>query len=145
VHCGDVIVGNLGGKAIFDYRALGDPVNTAARLETANKRQGTQVCVSGAVLDGCPGAVARPIGRLQLEGKAIPVMAWEVMAPGPDAGAANDAAYAEAYRLLSESPAQARRAFSKLQAERPHDPLVGLHAKRLERGETGDLIQLGGK
>lgn len=145
VHCGDVIVGNLGGKAIFDYRALGDPVNTAARLETANKRLGTQVCVSGAVLDGCPGAVARPIGRLQLEGKAIPVMAWEVMAPGPDAGAANDAAYAEAYRLLSESPAQARRAFSKLQAERPHDPLVGLHAKRLERGETGDLIQLGGK
>ena len=145
VHCGEVIVGNLGGKAIFDYRALGDPVNTAARLETANKRLGTQVCVSEAVLDGCPDAVARPIGRLRLEGKAIPVMAWEALAPGAGSGVANDAAYAEAFRLLSESPADARRAFLKLQAERPHDPLVGLHARRLERGETGDLIQLGGK
>lgn len=145
VHCGDVIVGNLGGKAIFDYRALGDPVNTAARLETANKQLGTQVCVSQAVLDGCPEAVARPIGRLQLEGKAIPVMAWEALATGPGAGAANDTGYAQAYRLLSASPADARRAFLHLKAERPHDPLVGLHARRLDSGETGDLIQLGRK
>ena len=145
VHCGDVIVGNLGGKAIFDYRALGDPVNTASRLETANKRLGTQVCVSQAVLDGCPQAVARPIGRLQLDGKTIPVMAWEALALGPDGGVANDAAYAAAFHLMAESPAAARLAFSNLQAERPHDPLVGLHVRRLEHGETGDLIQLGGK
>ncbi|MET0208537.1 MAG: adenylate/guanylate cyclase domain-containing protein, partial [Burkholderiaceae bacterium] len=38
VHTGEVTVGNFGGKAIFDYRALGDPVNTAARLEAANKQ-----------------------------------------------------------------------------------------------------------
>ncbi len=145
VHCGEVIVGNLGGKAIFDYRALGDPVNTASRLETANKRLGTQVCVSQAVIDGCPGAVARPIGRLQLEGKTIPVMAWEVLAPEACPGVANDPAYAEAFRLLSESPAAARLVFSKLRAERPHDSLVELHAKRMERGESGNLIRLGGK
>ena len=27
---GEVIVGNFGGQRMFDYRALGDPVNTAA-------------------------------------------------------------------------------------------------------------------
>lgn len=145
VHCGEVIVGNLGGSAIFDYRALGDPVNTAARLETANKLLGTQVCVSQAILEDCPQAVARPIGRLQLEGKAITVMAWEALAPGPDSGVAKDPAYAEAFRLLSESPTAARRAFADLRAERPDDPLVRLHANRMERGETGNLIHLGGK
>lgn len=34
VHCGEVIVGNFGGKTVFDYRALGDAVNTCARLES---------------------------------------------------------------------------------------------------------------
>ena len=31
VHSGEVIVGNFGGSALFDYRALGDVVNTASR------------------------------------------------------------------------------------------------------------------
>jgi adenylate cyclase len=145
VNCGEVIVGNLGGNAIFDYRALGDPVNTASRLETANKWLGTQVCVSQAVLDGCPQAVARPIGHLRLEGKATPVMTWEALAVSADAGMASDPAYAAAFRLLDVAPAAAAQAFAELRAQRPDDPLVRLHAERTARGESGDLIRLGGK
>ena len=37
VHTGEVIVGNFGGSTMFDYRALGDAVNTASRLEGVNK------------------------------------------------------------------------------------------------------------
>ena len=45
VHTGEVIVGNFGGTTMFDYRALGDPVNTAARLEGANKYTGARISV----------------------------------------------------------------------------------------------------
>ena len=69
VHTGEVIVGNFGGSTIFDYRALGDPVNTASRLESVNKHLGTRVCVSEATLAGCTGVVTRPVGRLVLIGK----------------------------------------------------------------------------
>ncbi|MGI9551943.1 MAG: adenylate/guanylate cyclase domain-containing protein, partial [Aurantibacter sp.] len=46
VNTGNVIIGNMGSKNQLDYRALGDAINTAARLESANKQLGTRVCVS---------------------------------------------------------------------------------------------------
>jgi adenylate cyclase len=145
VHCGEVIVGNLGGNAIFDYRALGDPVNTASRLETANKWLGTQVCVSQAMLDDEPAFAARPIGRLLLDGKLQPVMAWELLGSVPDANAEPDAPYAEAYALLATDTSAATRAFVHLRALRPDDALVRLHNVRLSGGESGDLVVLGRK
>ena len=42
VNAGSAIVGNFGGQRYFDYTAYGDSINTAARLETANKHFGTQ-------------------------------------------------------------------------------------------------------
>ena len=37
VHAGPALVGNFGGSRFFDYTAYGDTINTAARLEAANK------------------------------------------------------------------------------------------------------------
>jgi adenylate cyclase len=45
VHAGLVLVGNIGGSRFFDYAAYGDTINTAARLEAANKL-GTRIRVS---------------------------------------------------------------------------------------------------
>lgn len=50
VHTGDVIVGNMGGKNRFDYTAVGDAMNTAARLEGLNKYLHTRVCVGEATV-----------------------------------------------------------------------------------------------
>ncbi len=33
IHCGNCIVGNIGSRQMMDYTAIGDTVNTAARLE----------------------------------------------------------------------------------------------------------------
>jgi adenylate cyclase len=142
IHTGEVIVGNFGGSTIFDYRALGDPVNTAARLESVNKHLGTRVCVSEATLSGCSGVVTRPVGRLVLKGKSQPLMVFQPIHDGLEVpGAAlEDPQYAAAYALLTQDPGAALRLLRELAVERPTDPLVRLHLQRLASGETGDLI-----
>lgn len=141
VHTGEVIVGNFGGNTIFDYRALGDPVNTASRLEGANKHLGTLICVSEATLSGCPGLPARPIGRLLLKGKSIPLMVFEPL----DNLTIKDAEiqdYMTAYELMRDRQSSALQAFKELVGKRPSDGLVALHLKRLSDGKTGDLFEL---
>ena len=144
VHTGEVTVGNFGGSTIFDYRALGDPVNIASRLEGANKHLGTLVCVSQATLDGCPDAQVRPIGRLRLVGRVQPVMAYEPRSPDAQ-GESVGIEYVAAFRLMTEGRAEALAAFESIHRRRPDDPLVELHWRRLKSGAEGDLIELADK
>jgi adenylate cyclase len=140
IHTGEVTVGNFGGSTIFDYRALGDPVNTASRLESVNKQLGTLVCVSEATLSGCPGSVARPVGKLVLKGKTLPLMVYQPVIPGEGETAQPDPDYQAAYQLLAANDPRAMAAFERLAAERPDDPLVKLHLGRLHRGQAGEVI-----
>ena len=159
VHTGEVIVGNFGGSALFDYRALGDVVNTASRLEGANKYLGTSICLSGATLAGCqaPPAV-RPIGRLRLKGKNALLTVFEPIVPRLVAERAPREDYCRAFEALmnrtSSDPepahgpgslAEVRTAFENLARRYPRDPLVRLHLDRLTAGETDDIIVLEGK
>ena len=77
VHAGPALVGNFGGNRFFDYTAHGDTMNTAARLETANKYLGTRICVSAAVADGANNFRGRPVGDLLLRGRSEPLRAFE--------------------------------------------------------------------
>jgi adenylate cyclase len=61
VHAGPAIVGNFGGGRFFDYTAYGDTINTAARLETANKQLGTRICVSATVAERAMGFQGGPL------------------------------------------------------------------------------------
>jgi len=144
VHSGEVIVGNFGGKTLFDYRALGDAVNTASRLEGANKYLGTLICVSEATLQGCPEAVVRPAASLVLKGKTQPISVYEPLA-APEANGGKperDTAYEKAFELLKRREPLALEAFERLAAERPADELVRLHRDRLRSGKKGDTIIL---
>ncbi len=141
VHTGEVTVGNFGGGAIFDYRALGDPVNVAARLEGANKHLGTLVCVSDAIVSACPGVRARPIGRLRLAGRREAVMAHEPLGD-IDAARAPIESYQRAFDLMRDEAAEALDAFESLGRAHPGDPLVKLHVARLRAGLRGDVVEL---
>jgi adenylate cyclase len=141
VHSGEVIVGNFGGRTIFDYRALGDPINTAARLESANKQFGTLICVSGATLAACPHWPARLIGQVILKGKTQPIEVYQPLGPQQP----GDAAYAAAFELLRQQSPQALAAFTELAEQRPNDPLVALHLARLQDGQVGDGMVLSSK
>ena len=140
IHTGEVTVGNFGGSTIFDYRALGDPINTASRLESVNKQLGTLVCVSEDTLSGCLGAVARPVGKLVLKGKVKPLMVFEPAFTKDGVEPSPDPDYEEAYGLLARCDPTALAVFERLEAERPDDPLVKLHLKRLRAGQTGEVI-----
>ncbi len=139
VHSGEVIVGNFGGSNMFDYRALGDAVNTAARLESVNKHLGTTVCVSEATLSGCSGAAVRPVGRLVLKGKSESLMVYEPLAT-TNQSLTQDTEYDAAFNLLRDRNPQALDVFERLVQNRPEDPLARLHLERLRAGEQGDLI-----
>jgi adenylate cyclase len=85
LHRGEAVVGNFGGKGRIQYTALGDGMNTAARLESANKLLHSTILVSAeakeqAGLDD----LFRPLGRVVLSGRATPVELWEPV-PGMDA------------------------------------------------------------
>src|SRR4051795_4950620 len=75
VHAGPALVGNFGGSRFFDYTAYGDTINTAARLEAANKHLGTRICVSAVVANGAEDFRGRAVGDLMLRGRSEPLRA----------------------------------------------------------------------
>lgn len=77
---GDIIMGHVGALDHYEYRAVGDIVNTASRIEGANKSLGTQLLVSGAVLAHTTGLAARYLGRFQLAGKQTAIELHEILA-----------------------------------------------------------------
>ena len=81
LHVGDAIVGNFGGEGRIQYTALGDSMNTASRLEAANKSLKTGVLISAeaAARSGRDDLV--PMGRVTLRGRAQPV---DLFTPRPD-------------------------------------------------------------
>ena len=70
VHCGQAVVGNIGASIRMDYTAIGDTVNTAARLEA--NALGGQVLISRAVADALEGRIkVTSLGNsIKLKGKS---------------------------------------------------------------------------
>ena len=141
VHAGPALVGNFGGNRFFDYTAYGDTINTAARLEAANKSLGTRICVSAAVAEGAEAFRGRPIGDLMLRGRSEPLRAWEPLAAS-DSDTPATAQYAEAFAKLEAGDAAAMPAFAALVGSHADDPLAGFHLRRLLNGAKGVRLQL---
>jgi adenylate cyclase len=50
VHTGRVVAGNVGGAGRFEFSVIGDPVNVAARIESATRQTGDTILISGRTL-----------------------------------------------------------------------------------------------
>ena len=77
VHCGPAVVGNVGCDFRMDFTAIGDTVNTSARLE-ANAKKG-QVLISDVLYERLKDRIeVNEIGQIPLKGKSNGVMVYEV-------------------------------------------------------------------
>ena len=77
VNCGPAVVGNIGCDFRMDYTAIGDTVNTAARLE-ANAKRG-QVLISEMVYERVKDRITvEPIGEIPLKGKSKGVFVYSL-------------------------------------------------------------------
>jgi len=79
---GPVLAGNLGSSFRFDYTAIGNTTNTAARLEGLNKQLGTALLIADATRTQLgDGLTLRCVGRFVLAGKQEAVAVYEVLGP----------------------------------------------------------------
>lgn len=77
VNCGRAVVGNIGCDFRMDYTAIGDTVNTAARLES-NAKKG-QILISEFVYEAVKDRVeVTEIGEIPLKGKSKGVFVYQV-------------------------------------------------------------------
>lgn len=141
VHAGPALVGNFGGSRFFDYTAYGDTINTAARLEAANKHLGTRICVSAAAANSAGNFQGRPVGEILLRGRSEPLRAFEPLQDARFKATAN-AQYGDAFAKLEAGDAAAMPAFAALVGLHADDALAGFHLKRLLNGAKGARIQL---
>jgi class 3 adenylate cyclase len=140
-HAGPALVGNFGGSRFFDYTAYGDTINTAARLEAANKFLGTRICVSATIAEGAENFKGRPVGDIVLRGRSEPLRAFEPLREEAFSAPAVTQ-YSEAFAKLESGDATAMPAFAALVGLHADDPLAGFHLKRLLNGAKGVRMQL---
>ncbi|RMD98277.1 MAG: adenylate/guanylate cyclase domain-containing protein [Calditrichaeota bacterium] len=79
INTGKMIVGNLGSQQLFDYTVIGDEVNLAARLESANKQYWTSIIISESTfLQVKSKAKVRELDLVRVKGKKKPVKIYEL-------------------------------------------------------------------
>ena len=77
VNCGRAVVGNIGCEFRMDYTAIGDTVNTAARLES-NAKPG-QILISSAVYEAVKDRIeVTEVGEIPLKGKSNGIFVYQV-------------------------------------------------------------------
>lgn len=79
LHAGEMMLGNIGALDHYEYRAVGDIVNTASRIQGINKQLGTHVIASSAVVENVTGIVTRKLGCFVLAGKEQAVTLYELL------------------------------------------------------------------
>jgi adenylate cyclase len=80
INSDDVVVGNIGGVERFDYTVMGDGVNLASRLESANKMYGTTIMISDATYQKVKDKVlVRIIDKIVVKGKTKPITVFELI------------------------------------------------------------------
>ncbi|HEX8622312.1 MAG TPA: adenylate/guanylate cyclase domain-containing protein [Allosphingosinicella sp.] len=141
LHRGEAVVGNFGGEGRIQYTALGDGMNTASRLESANKYLHSTILVSAEAKAGTGLDIFRPLGRVVLSGRATPVEVWE---PVPHMPAARRRRLTELWLAFDSGEAGAIEAMAAMAAEGEDAALVDLVYRLREAGPGGHFV-LGSK
>ncbi len=139
LHFGEAVIGNFGGEGRIQYTALGDSMNTASRLESANKKLDSNIVVSREAAERSGLDWWRPMGRVQLRGRAQPV---DIFEPMPNMAASDLSHIRDIFESLNTDPKGARASLAALVGKNPHDkPLANL-LYRIEHTDPGGFYVL---
>ena len=131
INSGPAVVGNMGSTRRFDYTAMGDTVNLAARLESAGKFYGVPILIGEATAERVRDAIlVREIDRVRVVGRSAPVRIFEPLAER--AGAPVEAVRAAEVheRALAEYRAGHWARAEELFRAREDDPVAELYVGR---------------
>jgi adenylate cyclase len=140
LHFGEAVIGNFGGATRIQYTALGDSMNTAARLEAANKALDSAVMASREFAEASGLDWWRAMGRVQLRGRARPVDLFE---PAPDFPAEDKALLHRAVELATTDRAAALRLVETVAVGHPDDSALGNLVRRMQAADQGGTYVLG--
>jgi adenylate cyclase len=78
INTGFAVLGNMGSSSRFDYTAIGDAVNVAARLESGTKAAGVDLLIGQETQNGLSYEL-KPHGEIEAKGKSqkLMVYTWE--------------------------------------------------------------------
>lgn len=144
IATGDVTFGNVGSDTMKGFTAIGDAVNLAARLESANKVYGTSILVAEPTWEEAGAAVeGRPLDIIRVVGKQEPVSIFELTGLAGAGGPAENelcATYAHALeRYRAGAMAEARAGFEACLALRAGDKPSALFIERIATVEQSGL------
>ena len=142
LHRGEAVVGNFGGEGRIQYTALGDGMNTAARLESANKSLKTTALVSDEAKAECTLDVFRPMGRIVLSGRSTPVMVWE---PKPSVSAEMRRMLVELWERFDAGDLSALSELEQVSAANKDDAALANFVYRIREAGPGGHFVLGSK
>jgi adenylate cyclase len=139
LHHGEAIVGNFGGEGRIQYTALGDSMNTAARLEAANKQTKSCILASDTAVARSGMDIFRPMGDVVLRGRSSKISIFEPVPNMPE----------DVRKMLSElstraisGNAQALAELSKQSETMPEDKALTNFVYRLKHQEEGGYFVL---
>jgi adenylate cyclase len=140
LHYGEAVIGNFGGANRIQYTALGDSMNTAARLEAANKALDSAVMASREFAEASGLEWWRPMGRVVLRGRARPVDLFE---PAPEFPGDDKAMLDQALALVTSDRAAALRLAETVAGRHPEDSALRNLARRIADVDDGGTYVLG--
>ena len=77
INTGEAVIGNMGSDSRFDYSAIGDAVNLAARLESSTKEVGEDIVVGVNTIAGST-TQAKLLDPIYVKGKAEPIIIYTI-------------------------------------------------------------------
>lgn len=131
IETGPAVIGDVGIRSKLDYTAHGAVVNSAARLEAANKIFASTICLGPRISGQLPPEALRPLGEVQLRGFST---ASRVFEPWPEAApAAWRQRYLDATALAERDPPAAATLFEELAEQSAGDDVCRRRADRLRQ------------